>query len=171
MLVPTVELLLIFQDPHQMIISVKSSQFTVRFNHGRTTTILLLIAFAKPPPAPKKSSLDILQRKADSVTPSNYRLCRFESGRSSGGLGEREEKLSRYTGAKGTSFQTDDAMRHPHCVCVRGRDEGQQEGPTVVRNVPSAREAGSIPGPGTKIPRAMGQLSLCDATAESVRHS
>ena len=62
-------------------------------------------------------------------------------------------------------------MRRPHCACVRGRDEGRQEGPTVLRNLPSAREAGSIPGQGTKPPHAMGQLSLRDATTESVSHS
>lgn len=112
-----------------MIISVKSSQFTIRFNHGpsmrlRTTTVLLLFAFAKPPPTLKKSSLDIPQRKVDPVTLSNYHMCQSEGGRSSGGLGEREEKGSRYTGAKGTSFQTDDSTRHPHCACVRGRDQG-----------------------------------------------
>ena len=83
---------------------------------------------------------------------------------------EREEKGSRYTGAKGTSFHTDDSMRQPHCACVRGRDEGRQEGPTVVRNLPSAGEAGSIPGQGTKIPHTIGQLSLRDATTKSVCH-
>ena len=41
----------------------------------------------------------------------------------------------------------------------------------MLRNLPSAREAGSIPGQGTKPPHAMGQLSIRDATTESVSHS
>ena len=40
-------------------------------------------------------------------------------------------------------------------------------GGPVVKNLPSnAGEAGSIPGPGTKILHAMGQVSLCAATTE-----
>ena len=40
-------------------------------------------------------------------------------------------------------------------------------GGTVVKNLPSnAGDAGSIPGQGTKIPHALGQLSLCATTAE-----
>ena len=40
----------------------------------------------------------------------------------------------------------------------------------MVKNPPSnAEDAGSIPGQGTKIPYAAGQLSPCTATAESVR--
>ena len=40
----------------------------------------------------------------------------------------------------------------------------------VVKNLPSnARGTGLIPGQGTKIPHAMGQLSLSTATTEATR--
>ena len=40
----------------------------------------------------------------------------------------------------------------------------------MVRNLPSkAGDMGSIPGPGTKIPHAMGQLSLKTTAAEPTR--
>ena len=39
----------------------------------------------------------------------------------------------------------------------------------MVKNLPyNAGDMGSIPGPGTKIPHAVGQLSLCAITAELV---
>ena len=42
----------------------------------------------------------------------------------------------------------------------------------MVKNSPSnAGHAGSIPGWGTKTPHAVGQLSLCAATTEPVRHN
>ena len=42
----------------------------------------------------------------------------------------------------------------------------------MVKNLPSnARDAGSIPGRGTKIPRAAGQLSPLAATTEPVHHN
>ena len=88
-----------------MIISVKSSQFTIRFNHGlsmrlRTTTVLLPVAFSKPPPTPKKSSLDVAQRKVDPVTPSNYRMCQSEGSRSSGGLERGKRRGAETQGPK-----------------------------------------------------------------------
>ena len=40
-------------------------------------------------------------------------------------------------------------------------------GGSVVKNPPSsAGDAGSVPGQGTKIPHAAGQLSLCTTTTE-----
>ena len=37
----------------------------------------------------------------------------------------------------------------------------------VVKNLPyNAKDTGSIPGQGTKIPHAVGQLSLCTTTTE-----
>ena len=45
------------------------------------------------------------------------------------------------------------------------------DGP-VVKNPPSnAGDAGLIPGRGTKIPHAMGQLSLCATTREPAHHN
>ena len=45
-------------------------------------------------------------------------------------------------------------------------------GGPAVKNPPSnAGDTGSIPGWGTKIPRAMGQLSLHTATTEPVHHN
>lgn len=42
----------------------------------------------------------------------------------------------------------------------------------VVKNLPSnAGDVGSILGQGTKTPRAMGQLTLCTATAQPSRRS
>ena len=39
----------------------------------------------------------------------------------------------------------------------------------MVKNLPcSAGDTGSLPGRGTKIPHAMGQLSLCVATTEQL---
>ena len=35
----------------------------------------------------------------------------------------------------------------------------RQTGGPVVKNLPNAGDVGSIPGPGTKIPHAVGQLS------------
>ena len=47
------------------------------------------------------------------------------------------------------------------------KKEGDFPGGPVVKNPPSnARDAGSIPGQGTKIPHATGQLSLRATTAE-----
>ena len=49
---------------------------------------------------------------------------------------------------------------------------GDFPGGPVVKNPPScAGDAGSIPGRGTKIPHAAGQLSLCTATTEATRHN
>ena len=43
-------------------------------------------------------------------------------------------------------------------------------GGPVVKNLPyNAGDAGSIPGQGTKIPHASGQLSPCNTTAELAR--
>ena len=45
-------------------------------------------------------------------------------------------------------------------------------GGPAVKNTPSnAGDAGSIPGWGTKIPHAVGQLSQCTATTEPARHN
>ena len=45
-------------------------------------------------------------------------------------------------------------------------------GGPVVKDLPSnAGDVGSIPGWGTKIPHATGQLSLCATTTEPLRHS
>ena len=45
-------------------------------------------------------------------------------------------------------------------------------GGAVVENLPAnAGDTGSIPGWGTKIPHATGQLSPCAATKELVRHN
>ena len=45
-------------------------------------------------------------------------------------------------------------------------------GGPVVKNPPSnAGDVGSIPGRGTKIPHAAGQLSLCAATTEPPHHN
>ena len=45
-------------------------------------------------------------------------------------------------------------------------------GGPMVKNPPSnARDAGSIPGWGTKIPHAVGQLSPCATTTETMRHN
>ena len=42
----------------------------------------------------------------------------------------------------------------------------------MVKNLPSnAGDAGSIPGQGTKIPHAVGQLSSHTATTEPARHN
>ena len=47
---------------------------------------------------------------------------------------------------------------------------GYFPGGPVVKNLPSnAGDAGSIPGQGTKIPHATGQLSPCAATTELAR--
>ena len=44
-------------------------------------------------------------------------------------------------------------------------------GSPVVKNLPSnAADAGSIPGQGTKIPHAMGQLSPCAAIRKKSLH-
>ena len=49
---------------------------------------------------------------------------------------------------------------------------GHFPGGPVVKNPPSnAGDRGSIPGWGTKIPHALGQLSLCAATTEPTNHS
>ena len=48
-------------------------------------------------------------------------------------------------------------------------DSGTSLNP-VVKNLPSnAGDTGSIPGPGTKIPHAKGQLSLRTTTTEPIR--
>lgn len=125
---------LTFQDPLQMIPSVKSSRLTIKFNHGLSRlshwlsksvcgtedkcSVLLLVALSKPLSTLKESSLDIPQRRADTATPRNCLMCQFASGKSS--RGEREKKGSRHpgtsTGVKGTTFQTNGRMKHPHCV-------------------------------------------------------
>ena len=55
-----------------------------------------------------------------------------------------------------------------------GFKEAQQRdfpGSSMVKNPPgNAGDTGSIPGWGTKIPRALEQLSPCATTRESVRH-
>ena len=52
------------------------------------------------------------------------------------------------------------------------RNEREFPGGPVVKNPPSnAGDVGSIPGGGTKIPHATGQLSLCATTTEPVRHN
>ena len=49
---------------------------------------------------------------------------------------------------------------------------GDFPGGPVVKNSPSnAKDVGSIPGRGTKIPHALGQLSLGAATSEPQFHS
>ena len=49
---------------------------------------------------------------------------------------------------------------------------GDFPGGPVVKNPPSdAGDTGSIPGLGTKIPHAVGQLSPCTTTTEPVRHN
>ena len=51
-------------------------------------------------------------------------------------------------------------------------DVGSIPGDPVVKNPPSnAGDVGSIPGRGTKIPYAVGQLSLCAATTEPTHHN
>ena len=80
------------------------------------------------------------------------------------------------------------------CVCVRERErerEGEKEGKKegginvfkialnrdfpggpVVKNPPSNEgDVGSIPGQGTKIPHAAGQLNPCTTTTEPAHHS
>lgn len=97
---------LTFQDPLQMIPSVKSSRLTIKFNHGLSRlshwlsksicgtedkcSVLLLVALSKPLSTLKKSSLDILQRRADTITLRNCLMCQFVSGKSS--RGERKER-------------------------------------------------------------------------------
>ena len=44
-------------------------------------------------------------------------------------------------------------------------------GPVVKTSPSNAGDVGSIPGQGTKIPHALGQLSLCAATTESACHN
>ena len=44
-------------------------------------------------------------------------------------------------------------------------------GPVVKNLLSNAGDTGSIPGQGTKIPHAMGQLSPCAATAEPTCHT
>ena len=54
---------------------------------------------------------------------------------------------------------------------IKAKRRGFPGGP-VVKNPPSnAGDAGSIPGWGTKIPHAAGQLSLCATTTEPTRHN
>ena len=49
---------------------------------------------------------------------------------------------------------------------------GDFPGGPVVKNPPSnAGDVGLIPGQGTKIPHAAGQLSLCAATTEHMGHN
>ena len=48
----------------------------------------------------------------------------------------------------------------------------QDPGGLVVKSLPAnAGDMGSIPGPGTKIPHVMGQLSLCATVPEPVLES
>ena len=48
--------------------------------------------------------------------------------------------------------------------------DGDFPGGSVVKNLPSnAGDAGSIPGKGTRIPHAEGQLNSCATTTELVR--
>ena len=57
------------------------------------------------------------------------------------------------------------------CKAKSNRNKDFPGGP-VVKNPPSnAGDVGSTPGGGTKIPHAMGQLSLCTATTEHVSHN
>ena len=72
-------------------------------------------------------------------------------------MAETEEKPA------GTSFWGKSKKKLPKRVT--GRDF---PGGAVVKNLPSnAGDAGSIPGQGTKIRHAAGQLSLCAATREA----
>ena len=51
--------------------------------------------------------------------------------------------------------------------CFKNWLEGDFPGGPMVKNLPSnAGDVGSIPGWGTKIPHAVGQLSLCATTTE-----
>ena len=55
------------------------------------------------------------------------------------------------------------------CISI---NSGDFPGGPVVKNPPSsAGNVGSIPGRGTKIPHAVGQLSPYAATTEPVRHN
>ena len=58
------------------------------------------------------------------------------------------------------------AQTHHTCL-ERKRTPWDIPGSQVVKNPPAnAEDVGLIPGPGTKIPHAMGQLSLCATTTE-----
>ena len=55
-------------------------------------------------------------------------------------------------------------------LLFKNEGEGDFPGGPVVENPPSnAGDAGSIPGQGTKIPHALGQLSPCATTTEFTR--
>ena len=67
------------------------------------------------------------------------------------------------------------AQTHHTCL-ERKRTPWDIPGSQVVKNPPAnAEDVGLIPGPGTKIPHATGQLSLCatmkDPVATKTRHS
>ena len=59
------------------------------------------------------------------------------------------------------------SLKQPECSILFA---GTSPGGPMVKNPPSnAGDVGSIPGRGTKIPHAAGQLSLHAATTEAVR--
>ena len=64
----------------------------------------------------------LLKRKTDTVTPSNYLTCKLQVANPQGGHGDREEKRGWHpgtsAGSKGTNFQANSIMKHPHFVCV-----------------------------------------------------
>ena len=66
-----------------------------------------------------------------------------------------------------TLFYNEQAENQPlYLESLKSRHRDFPGGP-VVKNPPyNAGHAGSIPGQGTKIPHAMGQLSLCATTTE-----
>ena len=57
-------------------------------------------------------------------------------------------------------------------ILQQGKQHGIFHGSPLIRNLPSNTvDVGSIPGPGTKIPHVMGQLSPRAAMTEPTRHS
>ena len=57
--------------------------------------------------------------------------------------------------------------RHIVIKVTKIKDRDFPGGPVVMNPPSKAGDAGSIPGQGTKIPYATGQLSLCSAATES----
>ena len=56
-------------------------------------------------------------------------------------------------------------------MVVKNQPEDFPGGPMVKNPPANPRDKGSISGPGTKIPNAVEQLSLCVTTTESMNHN